>query len=238
MNRQVNYNAREFAGWIKMLRKWKCQQCWGSCLFKKKKKRMPLRTRLLEQGSFQGAARCACVCFAHVIFLHVQMTCQLLLNYTRHLDQSGQCQRWLILFIVAAMKVPVDARHHKNKKKSHAARDYEGEPENAAETGRPDWMTSSRFARFHPQMIRYHENRFWKSVYLQIVEIAWGIWLGKKKKSAPARNNAYSLGKARIIAEHKPKHAYIRFHVDGWKSFEYSVQLKMLFICPLISNNP
>lgn len=30
---------------------------------------------------------------AHVIFPHVQMTCQLLLNYTRHLDQSAQCQR-------------------------------------------------------------------------------------------------------------------------------------------------
>lgn len=29
----------------------------------------------------------------HVIFPHVQMTCQLLLNYTRHLDQSAQCQR-------------------------------------------------------------------------------------------------------------------------------------------------
>lgn len=29
---------------------------------------------------------------AHVIFPHVQMTCQLLLNYTRHLDQSAQCQ--------------------------------------------------------------------------------------------------------------------------------------------------
>lgn len=28
-----------------------------------------------------------------VIFSHVQMTRQLLLNYMRHLDQSAQCQR-------------------------------------------------------------------------------------------------------------------------------------------------
>lgn len=40
-----------------------------------------------------GAAQRAFICLSHVIFLHVQMTCQLLLNYTRHLDQSGQCQR-------------------------------------------------------------------------------------------------------------------------------------------------
>lgn len=30
---------------------------------------------------------------ASVIFPHVQMTRQLLLNYMRHLDQSAQCQR-------------------------------------------------------------------------------------------------------------------------------------------------
>lgn len=33
-----------------------------------------------------------CIWLVHVIFPHVQMTCQLLLNYMRHLDQRAQCQ--------------------------------------------------------------------------------------------------------------------------------------------------
>lgn len=34
-----------------------------------------------------------CIWLVHVIFPHVQMTCQLPLNYVRHLDQSAQRQR-------------------------------------------------------------------------------------------------------------------------------------------------
>lgn len=41
------------------------------------------------------------------------MTCQLLLNYVHHLDQSARCQRRLILFIVAATTVPADTERHR-----------------------------------------------------------------------------------------------------------------------------
>ncbi len=107
MNKRANYNARAFAAWIKTLRKRECQQCKGSYLSEKK----PLRTQLFKHRLFAGRHG-EYIWLVHVIFPHVQMTCQLLLNYTRHLDQSAQCQRWLILFIVAVMTVLVDTERH------------------------------------------------------------------------------------------------------------------------------
>lgn len=111
MNKRVNHNVRELAGWIEALRKRKCQQCKGSYLSAKS-----LWGHSCSSAACWGAEN-EYIWLAHVIFPHVQMTCQLLLNYTSHLDQSAQCQRWLILFIVAVMTVPVDTEHHKTHNK-------------------------------------------------------------------------------------------------------------------------
>lgn len=108
MSKRADYIVREFAGWIKTLEKRECQQCKGSYLWTKAFE----DTVVLVAGRHSG-----CIWLVHVIFPHVQMTCQLLLNYMRHLDQSAQCQRWLILFIVAVMTVPVDSERHKTHNK-------------------------------------------------------------------------------------------------------------------------
>lgn len=62
-------------------------------------RKLSLRGKKDFQGAVVQAAplvagrRSGYIWLAHVIHPHVQMTCQLLLNYTRHLDQSAQRQR-------------------------------------------------------------------------------------------------------------------------------------------------
>lgn len=94
MNKRVNYNAREIVG-----NEWRRQGSGES----------PVR------GASRGRAGKR-IWLARVVFPRVQMTRQLLLNYTRHLDQSAQCQLWLILFIVVAMAVPADTERPPQKR--------------------------------------------------------------------------------------------------------------------------
>lgn len=200
MNKRVNYNAREFAGRIKTSRKRECQRCRGSY----RSEKLPWRTRSLWFAGRRGD----CIWLVHVIFPHVQMTCQLPLNYMRHLDQSAQCQRWLILFIVAAMTVPVETERHK-KTQSKAL--WEGLGEGCRGRDSQGKMTVDFCNWWSGMLLKISDgNRFLR------VEMAWGMWQHldwkKKKKKADV---AYSRGKANVIAQHNPRSAYTHFHVDG-----------------------
>ena len=165
------------------------------------------KTAFQDTVALVAGRRSDCIWLVHVIFPHVQMTCQLPLNYMRHLDQSAQCQRWLILFIVAAMTVPVETEHHKKHRARHYGRDLEKAAGDRIARARVD-------SRFLQLMIRYAtKNKWWKP----FPESGNGlrqdnIWTGKKKKKADV---AYSRGKANIIAQHNLRSAYTNFHVDG-----------------------
>lgn len=200
MNKRVNYNAREFAGRIKTSRKRECQRCRGSY----RSEKLPWRTRSLWFAGRRGD----CIWLVHVIFPHVQMTCQLPLNYMRHLDRSAQCQRWLILFIVAAMTVPVETERHKK----HRARHYGRDLEKAAGDGIAREGLTADFCNWWSGM----PPKISDGNHFLRVEMAWGMWQHldwkKKKKKADV---AYSRGKANVIAQHNPRSAYTHFHVDG-----------------------
>lgn len=215
MNKRVNYNAREFAGRIKTLRKRECQRCRGSYRSEKR----PWRTRSLWFAGRRGD----CIWLVHVIFPHVQMTCQLPLNYMRHLDQSAQCQRWLILFIVAAMTVPVETERHK-KTQSKALWEGLGEGCRGRDSqGRVDsW--------FLQLMIRYAtKNKRWKP----FPESGNGLrhvttfGLEKKKKSwcclLTRKSQRYCSAQSAICL-----HTLSCWWMSA-KSFEYHVQLKSRF---------
>lgn len=135
------------------------------------------KTAFQDTVALVAGRRSDCIWLVHVIFPHVQMTCQLPLNYMRHLDQSAQCQRWLILFIVAAMTVPVETEHHKKHRARHYGRDLEKAAGDRIARARVD-------SRFLQLMIRYAaKNKWWKP----FPESGNGlrqdnIWTGKKKK--------------------------------------------------------
>lgn len=149
--------------WIKMLRKRVSALQRKLSLSSEK----PLRTQLFQARLVAGR-RDGYIWPARVIFSHVQMTCQLLLNYTRHLDQSAQCQCWLILFIVALMTVPVDTDDHKSTQRGIMKGIGKGGCRDREARARVGWLsgclTLPQRCKFQPLIIRYTENKWWKSL--------------------------------------------------------------------------
>lgn len=180
-----------------------------------------------------------CIWLVHVIFPHVQMTCQLLLNYMRHLDQRAQCQHWLILFIVAVMTVPVDTER---APQNTTTRDYRMDFEKAAGDrigrARVDWLNdcpdSSSCSWFPPLMIGYCEKEMWWETIL-FPESGNSlrhnsIWLEKTKHAKkswccllPRKSQHYCSAQCAICL-----HTFSRWWMAA-KSFEYHVQLKSWF---------